>query len=89
MRFGAPYAIMPRKKPASIYTAFRISPELRQAAREKAKCQGRSFSNYVKRLIALDVGWSTAENEPEYRARRSPERSPPEDSKPKKRRPAA
>lgn len=44
-----------KKKPASIYTALRIPPELRKRAKEKAAGDGRSLSNYIKHLIRRDL----------------------------------
>lgn len=43
------------KAKKSIYTAFRIPPELRAQAEERAKDDGRTLSGYIKNLIREDL----------------------------------
>jgi predicted HicB family RNase H-like nuclease len=57
---------MSKKKPASVYTALRIPPDLRQQAKGRASEQGRSLSNYIKFLIKRDLGLSVEEESPAY-----------------------
>lgn len=53
-----------KKKPASIYTAVRIRPDLRKQAEKKAKNENRSLSNYIKNLIIRDVGAEESQRAP-------------------------
>jgi predicted HicB family RNase H-like nuclease len=46
-----------RNKPASVYTALRIPPDLLEAAKRRAGEDGRSLSNYIKNLIRRDLKW--------------------------------
>jgi hypothetical protein len=46
---------MSKKKPASIYTAVRIPPDLREQAQKRAEADGRSLGNYSKTLIREDL----------------------------------
>jgi predicted HicB family RNase H-like nuclease len=62
--------VMNKKTPASVYTALRIPPELRERAKKKAAANGRSLSNYIKFLIRRDLGLSIREEGPAYRSNR-------------------
>jgi predicted HicB family RNase H-like nuclease len=44
-----------RNKPASVYTALRIPPDLLESAKRRAARDGRSLSNYIKNLIRRDL----------------------------------
>lgn len=57
---------MSKKKPKSVYTAFRMPVDLREKAARRAEADGRSLSNYIKNLIKRDLGLSIREDEPTY-----------------------
>jgi len=64
---------MRKKKPASIYTALRIPPDLRERASTKAGRDGRTLSNYIRYLIQRDLvqaGLIREEDVEGYKARR-------------------
>jgi plasmid stability protein len=44
-----------RNKPASVYTALRIPPDLLEEAKRRAARDGRSLSNYIRNLIRRDL----------------------------------
>jgi hypothetical protein len=54
-----------KAKPASVYTAVRIPPDLLAQAKRRAEEDGRSLSNYIKNLIRRDLRLEDAV--PQYR----------------------
>lgn len=60
---------MKKKKTASIYTALRIPPELREDAQGQAAKEGRTLSNYIKQLIREDLA-RAVETPPRYGKRK-------------------
>jgi len=56
-----------KAKPASVYTAVRIPPDLLAKAKRRAEQDGRSLSNYIKNLIRCDL--RIEEAPPRYSAR--------------------
>jgi hypothetical protein len=56
-----------KAKPASVYTAIRIPPDLLAKAKRRAEEDGRSLSNYIKNLIRCDL--RIEEAVPRYRAK--------------------
>jgi hypothetical protein len=53
-----------KDKPASIYTALRIPPDLLGEAKRRAAQDGRSLSNYIRQLIRRDMERSSIEETP-------------------------
>jgi predicted HicB family RNase H-like nuclease len=56
-----------KAKPASVYTAVRIPPDLLAKAKRRAEEDGRSLSNYIKNLIRCDL--RIEETAPRYHAK--------------------
>lgn len=61
----------PQRAPDQAQTSISISKRILEAGRQEAEADGRSFSNWLERLIEREVTESAiAEDSPKYRTRR-------------------